>query len=115
MIMIPRSIGTWPRGRGSETDGYIRRKEAHLSMLYLPFVGFEKQGEAHQSVLYLPFVALEHLENSYSISFQIECDMIMVTVFLSILNQMEILLVQKIEKKTVTTIISNLMWKEMEI
>ena len=36
----------------------------------------------------------EHWENYYSISFQIEWDMIVVTVFLSILNQMEIHLVE---------------------
>jgi len=37
---------------------------------------------------------LVHGENSYSIFFQIEWDMIVVTVFLSILNQMEFNLVQ---------------------
>ena len=50
---------------------------------------------------------LEHLElrsylgweNYISISFHIEWDMIVVTVFISILNQMEIHFVQKIEKK----------------
>ena len=41
-----------------------------------------------------------------SISFQIEWDMILVTVFISSLNQMEFHLVQKIERITVTTIIS---------
>ena len=38
-------------------------------------------------------------ENSYSISFQIEWDMIVVTVFLSILNQMDFHLVQKSKGK----------------
>ena len=46
-----------------------------------------------------------NLENYVSISFHTEWDMIVVTVFLSILNQMEIHLVQKIERKTVSTII----------
>ena len=41
--------------------------------------------------------------------------MILVSVFLSMLNHMEIHLVQKIERKTVTTITSHSMWKEMEI
>ena len=54
-------------------------------------------------------------KNYISISFQIEWDMIVVTVFLSILNQIEFHLVQKIERKTVTTTISHSMWKEMEI
>ena len=35
-----------------------------------------------------------HWENYISISFHIECDMIVMTVFLSILNQMELYLVQ---------------------
>ena len=43
-----------------------------------------------------------HWEYYISISFHIEWDMIVVTVFLSILNQMEVHLVQKIERKTVT-------------
>ena len=54
-------------------------------------------------------------ENYISISFQIEWYMIVVIVFLTILNQMEFHLVQKIESKTVTTIISHSMWKEMEL
>ena len=54
-----------------------------------------------------------HWENYISISFHIEWDMIVVTVFLSILNQMEFHLVQKIERKMVTTIISNSIWKQM--
>ena len=41
--------------------------------------------------------------------------MIAVTVFLSILNQMDFHLFQKIEKKTLTRIISHSMGKEMEI
>ena len=40
------------------------------------------------------FAPLSHWENQYSISFHSEWDMILVTVFLSILNQMEIHLVQ---------------------
>ena len=47
------------------------------------------------------------------ISFQIEWDMIVVTVFLPILNQRNSILF-KIERKTVTTIISHLIWKEIE-
>ena len=62
-----------------------------------------------------PFVLRIHWENYISISFHIQWDMIAVTVFLSILNQMEFHLVQKIERKTVTTIISHWMWKEMGI
>ena len=58
---------------------------------------------------------LSHRENYFPISFHIEWDMIVMTVFLSILNQIEFHLVQKIERKTVTTIISHSMWKEMEI
>ena len=53
-------------------------------------------------------------KNYISISFQIEWDMIVVTVFLLILNQMEFHLVQN-RRKTVTTIISHSMWKEMEM
>ena len=41
--------------------------------------------------------------------------MIVVTVFFSILNQMEFHLVQKIERKTVTTMISHSIWREIEI
>ena len=52
-------------------------------------------------------------ENYVSISFHIELDMIVVTVFLSILNQMKFHLVHKIERKTVTTIISHSIWKEI--
>ena len=55
-----------------------------------------------------------HWENYISTSFHTEWDLIVETVFLSILNQMEIHFVQKIEKKTVTTIIYHSMWKEME-
>ena len=43
--------------------------------------------------------ALLHWKNFISISFHIEWDMIVVTVFFSILNQMEFHLVQKIEEK----------------
>ena len=49
-----------------------------------------------------------HTENYTSISFQIEWDTIVGTVFLLIfyfLNQMEFYSVQKIERKTVTTIL----------
>ena len=46
-------------------------------------------------VLWAFFSRCVRWENSYSISFQIKWDMIMVTVFLSILNQMEFHLVQK--------------------
>ena len=53
-------------------------------------------------------------ENWYSISFQVEWDMILVTVFLSILWTKWISIWLKVEKKTVTTIISHSMWKEME-
>ena len=56
-----------------------------------------------------------HWENYISISFHIEWDMIEGTVFLSILNQMEFHLVQKIERETVPTIISHSIWKEMGI
>ena len=42
-----------------------------------------------------------YTEKTISDSFQMEWDMIVVTVFLSILNQMELHLVQKIERKTV--------------
>ena len=52
-------------------------------------------------------------ENYVSISFHIEWDMILVTIFLSILNQMDSIWF-KIENKTVTTIISHSLWKEME-
>ena len=55
-----------------------------------------------------------HWENYISMSFRIEWDMIVVTAFLLILKQMEFYLVQQIERKTVTTIISHAMWKEME-
>ena len=55
-----------------------------------------------------------HWENYIYISFHIQWDMIVETVFFSILNQMEINLVQ-IERETVTTIISHWMWKEKEI
>ena len=56
-----------------------------------------------------------HWENYISISFQIEWGMVVVTVFLSILNQIEFHLVKKIERKTVTTTISHSIWKEMDI
>ena len=55
-----------------------------------------------------------HQENYISIAFYIEWDMIVVTVFLSILNQMEIHLVQN-GRKTVTTIISHSMRKELDV
>ena len=55
-----------------------------------------------------------HWENYISISFHIEWDMIVVTVFLSLLNQTEFHMVQN-QKKTVSMIISYSMWKEMEI
>ena len=52
-----------------------------------------------------------HWENSYSISFQIEWDMILVTVFLSIFGSKWNFIRLKIGRKTVTTIISNSIWK----
>ena len=48
--------------------------------------------------LYTRLLFQIHWENSYYISFQIEWDMIVVTVFLSILNQMEFYLVQNRKK-----------------
>ena len=72
--------------------------------------------DSYRQVRHVSFflVSSVHRENYISISFQIELDMIVVTVLLSILSQMEFNLVQKIERKTVTTIISNSIWKEME-
>ena len=54
-----------------------------------------------------------HWENYISISCHIDWDMNVVTVFFSILYQMDFHLVQ-IERKTVTTIISQSLWQEME-
>ena len=51
-------------------------------------------------------------ENYISIFFLIEWDMIVLIVFHLILNQMEFNLVQKIERKTVTTIVSHSIWKK---
>ena len=56
----------------------------------------------------------ESLNWDSTIPRDIEWDMIMVTDFLSILNQMVFHLVQN-QRKTVTTIISHSMWKELEI
>ena len=61
------------------------------------------------------FHVLLHWENYISISFHIEWYMIVVTVFLSTLNQMELHFCSKSKGKTVTTIISHSMWKEMEM
>ena len=55
-----------------------------------------------------------HWENYTSNSFHIEWDMIMGTVFLSIWTKLNSIWF-KIERKTVITIISHSMWKEMEI
>ena len=54
-------------------------------------------------------------ENFISISFQIEWDMIVMTVFLSIFLTKWNSIWFKIERKTVATIISHSFWKEMEI
>ena len=54
-------------------------------------------------------------ENYVSISFHIEWDMVVVTVFLSIFWTKWISIWFKIERKTVTTIISHSMRKEIEI
>ena len=53
--------------------------------------------------------SISHADKLYFLFLQMEWDMIVVTVFLSILNQMEFHLVQKIERKTVSTIISHSM------
>ena len=47
-----------------------------------------------EAVLSYQITCLMHWENMYSISFQIEWDMVVVTAFFSILNQMEFHLVQ---------------------
>ena len=56
-----------------------------------------------------------HWKNFISISFHIEWDMIVMTVFLPILNQMEFHSVQNRKENSVITIISHWMWKEMKI
>ena len=71
--------------------------------------------EVHKSLGQLRTMIAVHWENYISNSLQIEWDMIVVTVILSILNQIEFHLVQKIERKTVTTIISHSICKELEM
>ena len=67
-------------------------------------------------LLYRAVIYALHWENYISISFHIEWDMIVVTVFLSIFSILKWNSIWfKIERKTVTMIISHSIWKELEV
>ena len=66
--------GKWKHNHCRDKCGYVPRKSAYENIS--------------------PPIETPHSKNYISISFQIEWDMIMVTVFLSLLNQMEVHLVQ---------------------